>query len=94
MQNRVKKCLKVSKMPDFIVSVLLSASVERVSVSRMRDFFCMCDQTKRDIICHKAAAKKKVGFIFLWFDFSFLATAGIPWCLTILVFRVWCKCRA
>ena len=38
MLKSVKKCIKVSKKRDFIVSVLLSAHAERVGVSRMRDF--------------------------------------------------------
>ena len=39
-QKSAQKCRKVSKMWDFIVSVILSAHAERVGVSRMQDFFC------------------------------------------------------
>ena len=35
----MEKCLKVLKTGDFIVLVLLSTSVDRVGVSRMRDLF-------------------------------------------------------
>ena len=33
-----QKCRKVTKRPDFIVSVLVPAHAKRVSVSRVRDF--------------------------------------------------------
>ena len=39
MQINGKKCPKVSKKKDFIVSVLLSAHAEIVGVSRMQDFY-------------------------------------------------------
>ena len=42
---RIGKSRNLSK----IVSVLLSASVERVGVSRMRDFFCMASLTKERV---------------------------------------------